>query len=110
MSKILDFTKLNKPTMQVVLRGNPPVALEVLPPTTKQMELLVQISNKLSDHPEKHRDELYEFAALLLSQNREGRTFTGEQLEREHAMKPDDLTLFYVGYADFIAEVSQAKN
>lgn len=110
MSKILDFTKLNRPTMSVVLRGNPPVALEVLPPTTKQMELMVQISGELSDRPEEHRDELYAFAALLLSQNREGRTFTGQQLEQEHAMQPDDLMLFYVGYADFIAELSQAKN
>lgn len=95
--------------MKVILRGESPVSLQVLPPSVKQIELLQEIAKRL-EHPEEHQEEIYLFAAMLLSQNREGIKLTPEDLREKHDMQADDMIMLFDAYADFINEFSQAKN
>lgn len=114
MSKGIDFTTINRPTMPLTLRSDPPVALRIKFPTEGQMKGLEQAGialNKLAEGENNDLvDALYTFVAALISNNRECRTVTVNDLKGKYDVALEDIILFLNAYAEFINEVSSSKN
>lgn len=114
MSKGIDFTSINRPTMPLTLRGKPPVSLRIKFPTEGQMKSLEQAAVALNELPKGENmelvDALYTFVAALISNNRECMAVTSDDLKGKYDVAIEDLILFLNAYAEFIREESNAKN
>ncbi len=109
MAKMLDFSKAKKPTLPVKLPDE--TVVHVYAPTKAMLEEFIALDadlNKAVNDDRESIETLYEFVARCLSHNKLGRVITSEMLGEQ--LDVSDLILFARSYADFIAELKNAKN
>ena len=112
MAKGLNFNTLKKTYLPVTLKDDSIPTLLITTPTKKDMDLLVEMNNKLQDASIDQEvggiDELYDICAKLMSRNIGNVTVTTEQLEE--CMDVEDIIIFLTTYTAFINEVTGLKN
>ena len=109
MAKVLDFSKAKKPTLPVKLPDESTVFVCV--PTKGMLEELVGIKDQLDDVVQNDReslDVLYGLVAKMMSNNKDGRKLTAEEVAE--MLDVSDVVLFFHAYTEFIAELSKEKN
>lgn len=113
MAQTLDFNKLKKNYLTIVLNDEDKTRLQVMTPTkrllSELMSLLPDISGLSGDMPtDEDLDALYEFCARLMSRNKAGKKITKEQLAE--VLDFEDMIVFFEVYTDFVTEISGSKN
>ena len=111
MAKGLNFNTLKKTYLPVTLKDDSIPTLLITTPTKKDMDLLVEMNNKLQDSSideDGGIEELYGICAKLMSRNIGNVTVTTEQLEE--CMDVEDIIIFFTTYTAFINEVTGLKN
>lgn len=109
MPKILDFSKSKKPTVAMKLPDGTTVNL--FTPSKELMEEILdsqEVFESASSGNREKLDELYNLAARLMSNNKEERDFSSDDVEGMLSTK--DIQRFIHGYAEFVAEQSNEKN
>lgn len=110
MAQTLDFNKLKKKYLTVVLPDADQTRILVTTPTKK---LLTELSDKLPETitgapSEKDLADLYDFCAQLMSRNKGGTVITGEQLAE--CLDFEDLITFFEAYTEFVNSIASSKN
>ena len=110
MAKALDFRKSKKPTLPVSLDDE--LTVNIYTPGKELLEELLDSQDEiesLKNNSDKDKlDVLYEMCARILSNNREKREFTPEEIAEY--LDTRDVVVLLRGYTAFIAELSNAKN
>lgn len=96
---MLDFSVQNKPFMTVKLQDERQVF--VVPPKKRQLDALVNAQENATI------DTLYEMAAELLSNNKQGWTFSMEDL---WDWDTNDIQAFFRAYMEFIQQMRSDPN
>lgn len=114
MAKILDFNKLKRPTLPLVMPDEQRTQISVTTPTEALVEEFLSVGSELEEtikggDGESIR-ESYELAAKLISCNTQGLQVTAEDLRDRYKLDLVKLVYFFSAYADFINEISNAKN
>ena len=119
MSKILDFNKLNGPTLPLVMCDEAKTAITVTTPSEGLVEeletVLPELEGVFKAGDERAINAVYKLAAQFISCNLEGLGVTGEELRTKYWPKnriTNQLFLlkFCGAYMDFINEIKSAKN
>jgi hypothetical protein len=109
MSNVLDFNKVKKNFLRVILPDEQRTEIRVLTPTKS---LLTELTTMLPEGDETPTEDdinaLYAFCARLMSRNREGQAVTGEQLSA--CLDFEDLMTFLDTYTDFVTALTDSKN
>lgn len=113
MAKTLDFNKIKKKYLTVVLADEKNTTLIIGTPTKAIMDELISLKSAFDDISEddidsETMDEIYTVCAKLMSRNKTGKKITKEQLEKEFDF--EDMLIFFNAYMDFITEISGEKN
>ena len=86
----------------------------LMPPTLDLVEALSgagELLGKVVDSADPEcREALYDYAAQLMSCNREMIPVTSEDLRDKYDTDVEDLVYFFAAYADFIEGVRNSKN
>lgn len=110
MAKALDFRKSKRPTLPIAFDDD--LTVNIYTPDKELLEDLLDYQkelNALSENSDQDKlDSMYEVCARILSNNRETREFTPEEVAR--LLDTRDVKVFIEGYAAFVAEYSKAKN
>lgn len=109
----LNFKTLQRPTLDLEFLGGPHSTIRVCYPTVDMIEELQTLDLAvLKKGDQESVRESYEFAAKLISNNRDFITVTGEELEKTYKLEFYDLILFFKAYLAYIDEVisENAKN
>lgn len=115
LTKSRDLTGQALPVLRVKLqdRGRG-LELSVLPPTVAlQRELEAEQSDldeALGSGVEEARVAIYDLAARLLSNNRQGVYISAAQLPTRYRVADDQLITFFEAYADFVGKLAGSKN
>lgn len=96
---MLDFSVQNKPFMTVKLQDERQVF--VVPPKKRQLDALVNAQENATI------DTLYEMAAELLSNNKQGWMFSMEDLSD---WDTNDIQAFFRAYMEFIQQMRSNPN
>lgn len=109
MAQILDFNKVKKQYLTIVLPDENQTKLMLMTPTKK---LLTALSTMLPDTEDVPTEEdlaaLYELSAQLLSRNKTGRKVTADELAE--LLDFEDLLAFFTAYTAFIESIANSKN
>jgi hypothetical protein len=109
MSNVLDFNKVKKNFLRVILPDEQRTEIKVLTPTKS---LLTELTTMLPEGGETPTEDdinaLYAFCARLMSRNREGLAVTGEQLA--DCLDFEDLMTFLDTYTTFVTGLTDSKN
>lgn len=110
----IDFSAYNKPFLSVRLRGESAPLLRVMPPTVDLAEALSgagELLDKVMDSADPEcRAALYDYAAQIMSRNREMIPLTAEDLRDKYDTDVEDLVYFFAAYVDFVEGLRNAKN
>lgn len=114
MAKTLDFNKLKRPTLPLVMPDEQRTQIFVTTPTEALVEEFLIMGSELEELV-KNGDgesirESYTLAAKLISCNTQGLQVTAEDLRDKYMLDLVKLIYFFSAYADFINEISNAKN
>ena len=110
---MLDYTQTAKPTMSVKMRDNGGTVLRITLPPRDVGDDLATMGDLLAVVVDGTADAvpaLYNFAARVLSCNRDHIAVTPEDITGKYDLDVDDLTVFFSDYVDFIAGISRRKN
>lgn len=114
MAKGLNFRSFAQPTLPITMNDACGTLITVTAPTVELAERLEANQDAIvavfSKGDRESLDELWSFAADLISCNREHRTVTAADLKGTYGMSYEMLFAFFVAYGDFIAEIENAKN
>lgn len=114
MPRTLDFNTLAPKVLTLVMRDDNQTRIDVGVPTEYMVEKLQAIAphlTQMADNPEKVENrELYELAATLINCNHSGIHVTAEELRDKYRMNLELMIAFYTAYAEFIDEITNAKN
>jgi hypothetical protein len=114
MKKTLDFNKLQRPTLELVMSDADRTVINVTTPSEELVEKIHANLDALQDAAKRNDIESikisYTLAAEVISCNLEGLTVTAEELRDKYQMKLDHAILFFNAYLDFINEIQSAKN
>ena len=109
--KVLDLTANEKASIRYVMPGE--ITLDVLTPTkaTKDLfsslgEALIRVGKKQGT--DEDIENIFGTTALILSRNKQGKTFTKNELE--NMFDTDDVVNILLAYADFLTETIKSKN
>ena len=114
MAKTLDFTKVKKQFLTVKLNDDDKTVLAVNTPTKAVWDAMFDCASKLdgiTDDAETMADtldSLHEVCAVALSNNKNRKHFTVDDLKGLFDL--EDLILFFTTYMDFVGEVASTKN
>lgn len=109
MAQILDFNKVKKQYLTIVLPDEKQTKLTLLTPTKKLLTLLSTMLPDTDDVPtEEDLAALYELSAQLLSRNKTGRKVTADELAE--LLDFEDLLAFFTAYTGFIESIANSKN
>ena len=110
MAQVLDFNKVKKNYLTIVLPDEEKTRLQVMTPTKRLLTELSTMLPEMSDGmpTEEDLNVLYEFCAQLMSRNKAGIKVTGEQLAER--LDFEDLISFFEVYTDFVNEAASSKN
>lgn len=114
MAKTLDFNRLKRPTLPLVMPDEARTKISVTLPTEGTVNAFINDAPAHMDALEAGADgavqSVYEMTAELMSHNLEGIKVTALDLRDKFNLKLEDLVIFYGAYTDFINEVTNAKN
>lgn len=112
--KTLDFNKLNRPTLQLVMPDEERTVIKVGTPSEGLIEELnetaPELESVLASGDKGTIRMVYELAAKLINCNRSFITVTPEELRDKYHFDIDSLIIFFGAYIDFIDEINKAKN
>ena len=111
MAQILDFNKVKKQYLTIVLPDEKQTKLTLLTPTKKLLTLLSTMlpDDSGDDVPtEEELAALYELSAQLLSRNKTGHKVTADELAE--LLDFEDLIAFFNAYTAFIESIANTKN
>lgn len=114
MAKTLDFNKLNRPTLRLIMQDDRRTTIDVTTPSEALVEELTETAPEL-ETVLKSMDAnsirtVYDLAARLISCNLAGLQVTAEDLRDKYKMNLESLIVFFSAYIDFIEEITKAKN
>lgn len=114
MANVVNFNRHRPPILPVELLDDENTVIHVTPPTVDlQDELrarLPELNALLNGDDDEKRTALFDLAARLMSCNRNMRKITAEQLRTVYRIDEEDLIVFYNAYANFLADLENAKN
>lgn len=114
MAKTLDFNKINRPVLQLVMPNKEKTVIKVSTPSEELVEELEatmpELQSVLSGGDREGVGLCYDLAARLINCNRSFITVTAEELRKKYGLDLEGLVVFYSAYADFIQEINSAKN
>lgn len=114
MKKTLDFNTIERPALELTLKDEAKTTINVGVPTEelfgKLTDFVPQIKEAFEQDSAATVQYVFDFAAQLMSCNREGLSITADDLRQKYGLKFDDLILFFSLYTDFVAEIANAKN
>lgn len=115
MAKGLNFRSFAQPTLPISMNDVEETLFTITTPTVGLVEELEANRDTIlaafgGQNGRRRLDELWSFAAKLISCNREGQTVTADELKGRYGMNYDMLFAFYTAYMEFLAEIEQAKN
>lgn len=110
MAQVLDFNKVKKNYLTIILNNEEQTKLLVMTPTKK---LLTELSEMLpKDTDEMPSDEdlvaLYSLTARIMSRNKTGKHVTAAELM--DCLDFEDLVVFFTAYSEFISNTANSKN
>lgn len=110
MAKALDFRKSKKATLPITFDGD--LVVNIYTPGKELLEELLDYQEELkalNDNSDREKlDTMYDMCARILSNNRENREFSSEEVA--DLLDTRDVKALIEAYAAFIAELSKAKN
>ena len=107
----LDFRKSKKTYLNVTLPDEKETKLAVLQPTKELFTKMIEMSSRVSavnGSDLSALDEVYEVCAELISRNKQGVSYTKEQVEK--LLDFEDIVLFLNTYSTFVGEIMRGKN
>lgn len=110
---MIDYTQSVRPTMPVKMRDRRGTVLRVTVPSLDTVEDLAAMGDVLeaaADGTAEAVETLYDFAARVLSCNRDHIVVTPEDITSKYDLDVDDLTVFFSDYVDFLNGVTRRKN
>lgn len=110
MAQTLDFNKIRKNYLTIVLPDEAKTRIQIFTPTKR---LLTELTDKIPEPSNGMPSEedlagLYDFCAQLMSRNKAGQVITGEQLVE--CLDFEDLITFFEVYTDFVTTFAKSKN
>ena len=112
MAKILDFNKIKKQYMTVILPDEKKTTLLIGTPTKNLMSELEIIQSNLvaidNGDDSVVIDELYSASAKSMSLNKAGVKITKGKLEKLFDI--EDLVIFFSEYMEFVTSIANQKN
>lgn len=114
MAKILDFNSFVQPTFPIVFADEERTTVNVTAPDVQLIDRLEANLDALRELAKNTNAETvkacYDLAAELIGCNKEGLTFTGDELRGEYRVSLVMLIAFFSGYLEFIEGIKEAKN
>lgn len=114
MAKTLDFNKVNRPILQLIMQDKDKTVIKVTTPKealVEELQVTLPELQKTLDGKDKAAIELcYDLAARLINCNLSFVKVTTDELRDKYNMGLENLLLFYSAYVDFIGEIQNAKN
>lgn len=114
MAKTLDFNKLNRPVLQLVMQDDDKTVIKVTTPSVDLIEelqaTLPELQANLTTGDKDAIALCYDLAARLINCNRSFVSVTAEELREKYRMDLESIVVFYSAYLDFIGEIASAKN
>ncbi len=114
MAKTLDFNKINRPVLQLVMPDEHKTVIKVSTPSEALVEelqvTLPELQKVLGGGDRESVELCYDLAARLINCNRSFITVTAEDLREKYGLDLEGLIVFYNAYTDFIQEINSAKN
>ena len=114
MAKTLDFNKINRPVLQLIMPNKDKTEIKVSTPSEALVEelqaTLPELQKVLGGGDRESVELCYDLAARLINCNRSFIIVTAEELRTKYGLDLEGLIVFYNAYADFIQEINSAKN
>lgn len=114
MAKTLDFNKVNRPVLPLIMQDDDQTVINVSVPKEYLIEELQETIPTLQKATEagskESIDYCYDLAARLINCNRSFVTVTAKELKGKYKMDLELLILFFSAYLDFVHEITSAKN
>ena len=119
MAKTLDFNRLNRPLLPLVMCDEAKTTIRVTTPrealVEELQEMLPEMEGVLSGGDQDAVDLCYDLAARLISCNTSGLEVSVDDLRdkywpEERIVNQLHLVAFFNAYMDFIQEINHAKN
>lgn len=119
MAKTLDFNKLSRPVLPLVMCDEEKTNIRVTTPTEALVEelqaTLPELQRIMAGKDQEAVDVCYDLAARLISCNITGLEVTAEELRtkywpRERVLNQLYLVEFYRAYVDYIRDINNEKN
>lgn len=109
MAKTLDFNKVKKKFLTVILPDEDMTTLFVLTPTKGIMDefKLIQESSTDTNNVEV-MDDMFKICAKIMSRNKSNIEVTAEQLGE--CLDVEDLSIFIQTYSQFLHDIANQKN
>lgn len=107
----LDFRNHQKTYLNLTLPDEKETSLKVMQPTKELFTKMTEMSTRVGSMAGSDLDalnEVYEVCAELISRNKEGITFTKEELEG--VLDFEDIVVFLRAYSTFVSEIVFGKN
>lgn len=114
MAKSLDFNKINRPVLQLIMQDDEKTVIKVSTPSEALIEeleaTLPEIQGIMTGSNKEAIECAYELAAKLINYNRSFVKVTPEELRTKYHMDLESVVIFFSAYIDFIGEITNAKN
>lgn len=114
MAKTLDFNKLKRPHLLLVMPDEKQTRIKVSTPTEGLIGELQAALPELMEVFDAGDSEtiaaVYDLAARLINNNLSAVTVTAEELAGKYGLNLEYLVAFFDTYVDFIGEITAAKN
>lgn len=114
MKKTLDFNRIQRPTLELIMCDEARTVINVTTPSEELVERIIANLPELEAAAKRNDPEgvkrSYIVAAEIISCNLEGLTVTAEELRDKYKLSLDFAILFFNAYLDFIHEIQEAKN
>lgn len=114
MARTLDFNRLERPTLLLVMPDKQKTKIKVTQPTeglVEQLEATMpELKAALAKDDADAKRTVYDLAADLISCNTQGLQVTADDLRGKYKIGLEFLVAFYNAYLDFINEIHEIKN
>lgn len=114
MAKSLNFREFAQPTLKINMNDAEETLFTLTAPSVELTERLEANQDTMLETFKKgdreSLNEIWNFAADIISCNREGRKVTVEELKGRYGMSYEILFYFLTEYIKFIDEIENAKN
>lgn len=114
MAKGLNFRNFKQPTLPINMNDAEETLFTLTAPTVELTESLEANQDTLvatfQTGDRASLDAIWDFAARLISCNREHRPVTAAELKGKYGMSYEMLMAFFVAYGEFVGEIESAKN